>query len=164
MNTDLLTGVLRCYKPHCRYLTSAKVEVDGEIVRGTGTMRIPESCYIDETGHLNSVEVGICYNQLLYHVIATSVRDRVGPVFSNWSMDDFWRRQLPDILIAKFSSAFHRPIDPRSFQCELTIERTAQRRLQPGADPLISLETSFRCWDDNGGACSGAARVAIVGS
>lgn len=162
--TDLLTAVLRCYKPHCRYLTSAEVERDGEVVRGKGVMRIPESCYIDDTGHLNSVEVGICYNQLLYHVIAASVRDGLLPELADWTLDDFWRRQLPDVLIARFSCDFRRPIDPRSFHFELVVDRATRRTLRPGADPLVSLETTFRCWDDDGGTASGAVRVAIVGS
>jgi hypothetical protein len=159
-----LSAVLRCYQPHCRYLTSAVVVRDGEVVRGTGVMHILESCYIDDTGHLNSVEVGICYNQLLYQVIATSVRDGLLPELADWTMDDFWRRQLPDVLIAHFSCDFRRPIDPRSFRFELTVDRATRRTLRAGADPLISLETTFRCWDDDGGACTGAVRVAIVGS
>lgn len=161
---QLLTAVLRCYKPHCRYLTEAEVGRDGEVLRGTGIMRIPESCYIDDTGHLNSVEVGICYNQLLYQVIAASVRDRLLPELADWTLEDFWRRQLPDVLIARFACDFRRPVDPRSFRLELTVDRATRRTLRPGADPLVSLETTFRCWDDDDGSCSGAVRVAIVGS
>jgi hypothetical protein len=160
----LLDEVLRCYKPHCRYLTSAVVEQDGEVLRGKGVMRIPESCYIDDTGHLNSVEVGICYNQLLYQVIATIVRDGLAPELSDWTLEDFWRRRLPDVLIAHFGCDFRRPIDAREFHFELTVQRITRRKLRPDADPLISVETTFRCWDDNNGACSGAVRVAIVGS
>ncbi|MFD4636038.1 FcoT family thioesterase [Lentzea sp. NPDC058436] len=163
-DADLLDEVLRCYKPHCRYLTSAAVERDGDVVRGKGIMRIPESCYIDDTGHLNSVEVGICFNQLLYQVIATIVRDGLAPEFSDWTMEDFWRRQLPDVLIARFACEFRRPIDAREFHFELTVGQVQRRRLRPDADPLVSLDTTFRCWDDRGGACSGAVRVAIVGS
>lgn len=160
----LLDQVLRCYKPHCRYLKAMELGVDGDLLRATGEFGIPESCYIDDTGHLNSVEVNICYNQMLYAVIATAVRHGVGEVFNGWSMADFWRRQLPDILIARFSSAFHRPIEPRSFHGEFTVDQTIQRRLRPDADPLVSLSTSFRYWDEAGGSCEGTARVAIVGS
>ncbi|NET17718.1 MAG: hypothetical protein F6K08_35290 [Okeania sp. SIO1H6] len=35
-----------------------------------GQFSIGESCYIDDTGHLNAVEFNICYNQLLYVAIA----------------------------------------------------------------------------------------------
>lgn len=158
----LLGDVLRCYKPHCRYLKSLDLTVDGDVLRGAGELSIPESCYIDDTGHLNSVEVNICYNQMLYTVIATTVRHGIGEVFGTWTMADFWRRQLPDILIARFNSSFRRPIDPRSFHGEFTVEHLTQRRLRPDRDPLVSIATSFRYWDDNGGNCNGTAQVAIV--
>lgn len=159
---DLLDEVLRCYKPHCRYLASLEFTAEGEALQGAGELGIPESCYIDDTGHLNSVEVNICYNQMLYAVIASAVHRGVGAVFGGWTMAEFRRRQLPDILIARFASAFHRPIDPRSFHGEFTVERITQRRLRPDAAPLVSLATSFRYWDDAGGRCDGTAQVAIV--
>ncbi|MEU9884249.1 FcoT family thioesterase [Sphaerisporangium sp. NPDC051011] len=158
----LLSRVLRCYKPHCRYLKSMTVDVEGEVVRGTGVFSIPESCYIDDTGHLNAVEVNICYNQMLYQVVATCVQQGIGPVFGTWTMDDYWRRQLPDILIARFQSSFTRPIDPRLFHGEFVLDRITQRRLRRDAPPLVSMETSFRYWDDNGGRSDGTVRVAIV--
>ncbi|MFC0548311.1 FcoT family thioesterase [Kutzneria chonburiensis] len=160
--TSLLDEVLRCYKPHCRYLTSMDLSVDGEVLTGVGQFSIPESCYIDDTGHLNSVEVNICYNQLLYAVIANAVHRGVGEVFSGWTMAEFRRRQLPDILIASFGSTFRRPIDPRSFHGEFIVDRISQRRLRADAAPLVSLATTFRLWDDLGGACDGTARIAIV--
>ncbi|WP_198047615.1 FcoT family thioesterase [Kutzneria sp. 744] len=162
--TSLLDDVLRCYKPHCRYLRSMDFAVDGEVLRGVGEFGIAESCYIDDTGHLNSVEVNICYNQMLYAVIATAVHRGVGDVFGGWTMAEFRRRQLPDILIARFSSSFPRPVNPRSFRGELTVDRIAQRRLRPDAGPLVSLTTSFRFWDDVGGSSTGTAHVAIVDS
>jgi hypothetical protein len=161
---DLLARVLDCYKPQCRYLKSMVVSTDNGVLRGEGVLEIPESCYIDDTGHLNSVEVNICYNQLLYQALATAVRDGIGPVFDTWTMEDFWRRRLPDILITRFSSVFRRPIDPRSFRGEFVVDSVRQRRLRPDADPLVSLETSFRCRDEAGGVCSGTAQVTIVGS
>lgn len=159
----LLARVLECYKPHCRYLRSMTVTAGGERLSGTGTFEIAESCYIDDTGHLNAVEVNICYNQMLYHVVATAVRHRAGPVFGTWTMEDFWRRRLPDILIARYEASFTRPIDPRRFHGEFSADRLVQRRLRPDTAPLVSLETTFRYWDDNGGAVAGAARIAIVG-
>lgn len=154
--------VLDCYKPHCRYVTSTVVESGDGVLRGTATLAIPESCYIDDTGHLNGVEVSICYNQMLYLTIGTAVRYRLGEVFSAWTLDDFRRRQLPDILIARFASTFRRPINPRAFHGEITFTGVTQRRLHPDRDPLISLDTSFRYWDDGSGACHGEVRVAIV--
>lgn len=158
LDAALLDDVLACYKPHCRYL--ATLEVDGR--HGSGTFSIPESCYIDDTGHLNAVEVNICYNQLLYAMIATAVRDGADPVFESWTMDEFWRRRLGDILIARFTAEFRKPIDARAFRGELTFERVVARRLRPDAAPFVSLDTSFRFSGDGDGVAEGSARVAIV--
>jgi FcoT-like thioesterase domain len=152
--------VLACYKPHCRYLST--VDVDGR--RGVGTFAIPESCYIDDTGHLNAVEVNICYNQLLYAMIATAVRDGAGPVFDTWTMDEFWRRRLTDILIARITAEFRTPMNARAFRGELTFERILARRLRPDAAPFVSIDTTFAFSDDSGGAASGTARIAIADS
>ncbi len=163
-DSEFLAEVLDCYKPHCRYVTSAVVDAPGETIRGTATLAIPESCYIDDTGHLNAVEVSICYNQMLYHVIGTAVRHRIGAVFSTWSMDEFRLTKLPDILIARFTSAFIRPMNARAFHGEIVLNTVTQRRLHPDRAPLVSLDTSFRYWDNAGGFSKGGARIAIVES
>ncbi len=158
----LFDRVLACYKPHCRYLKSVTVTAE-EHPLAFGRFEIPESCYIDDTGHLNAVEVNICYNQLLYTTIAASVHKGSGRVFGSWTMADFERKQLTDIVIARFTAEFRRPITPRRFEGELTVERVVSRRLKPGAEPLVSMDTSFRFRDDDGGACSGNAQIAITG-
>jgi (3R)-3-[(carboxylmethyl)amino]fatty acid synthase len=161
---DLLARVLRCYKPHCRYLTAMTVSVVDGQVRGQATLAIGESCYIDDTGHLNAVEVNIGYNQLLYYAIAMSVRERLGPIFSTWTMADYWRRQLPDILITKLVSRFRWPINSRGFFGEFELTHAAQRRLNPSSPPLIMLDTAFRFWDDHRGRADGEVTVAIPGT
>ncbi|QIS05700.1 hypothetical protein F5X71_28365 [Nocardia brasiliensis] len=157
----LLARVLRCYKPHCRYLRTLEVRTVAETVTATGTFEIPESCYIDATGHLNSVEVNICYNQMLYQTIAVMVRERLG-VFADWTMDDFWRRQLPDILITRFQSEFRRPIDPRRFSGVFTLDGSQERTSSRDGTPFTALDTSFRCWDHHGGHCAGVVGLAVV--
>ncbi|AYF73953.1 hypothetical protein D7D52_08835 [Nocardia yunnanensis] len=157
-----LDEVLSCYKPHCRYLKSLSVDVFGDRIVGTGTFAIPEPCYIDDTGHLNAVEVGICYNQLLYQTMATMVRHRTGPVLADWTMPEFLRRYLPDVLIAASRNVFRRAIDSRAFTGEFVIERAARYRPGPDASERIALETRYRFWDEFGGACDGEIRVVIV--
>ncbi|POM23160.1 FcoT-like thioesterase domain protein [Actinomadura rubteroloni] len=155
-DTALLTDVLRCYKPHCRYLRSMTVRVTEGRLTGRGELRIPESCYIDDTGHLNAVEVNICYNQMLYYVIAAAVEWNLTPAFARWTMDDYWAKQLPDILIARMQSSFLRPIDPRSFHGEFEVLRSTRLK------DMLTLETAFRYGDDAGGRCDGRVRVAIT--
>lgn len=157
---ELLDRVLRCYKPHCRYLRSMTCLAVAGLPRGLGELAIEESCYIDDTGHLNAVEVNIAYNQLLYHTIANAVAHRIGPVFSTWTMERYWARQLPDILIARMETSFLKPINPRSFSGEFRIDRALERRVRDA--PLISLDTSFSFWDESGGKARGQARIAIV--
>lgn len=69
VNNDpsLLAQVLNPYKAHCKYLKSAQVTKEGDPhdggrVIGRCEFSIPQSCYIDDTGHFNSVEFNICYN------------------------------------------------------------------------------------------------------
>jgi hypothetical protein len=161
---ELLTRVLRCYKPHCRYLQAMAVSTVDDRVRGTAELAIGESCYIDDTGHLNAVEVNIAYNQMLYFVVAKAVQQRWGPIFATWTMDDYWRRQLPDILITKLVSRFRWPVNPRRFSGAFELTQATQRRLTPDSPPLIALETSFRFWDEQKGRADGEVTVAIIGS
>ncbi|MFI9175877.1 (2E)-enoyl-ACP glycyltransferase [Streptomyces lincolnensis] len=157
----LLAHVLTPYKDHCKYLSSAVVtETDGRAsVRCE--FEIPESCYIDDTGHLNSVEVNICYNQMMYYLVAKSVQDGLGTGFESWTLDDFWKRQLPDILIARLSSNFRRPVNPRVFSGEMEF-RSVTRRAPAGASPFLHAETAFRYWDADAGRCDGEATLAFV--
>jgi FcoT-like thioesterase domain len=161
-DAPLLAGVLRVYKPHCRYLRSATVTTDGEVARGRCEFLIPESCYIDDTGHFNSVEFNICYNQMFYYLAAKAVKERLLPVFAGWTMDDFWNRQLSDILIANYESAFRRPINGReTFYGEIEI-REVRSIATPGRRPLLWFETSCGFRDDSGGRCTGKIRIVIT--
>ncbi|MFI6044511.1 FcoT family thioesterase [Nocardia sp. NPDC051321] len=159
---ELLDDVLGCYKPHCRYLRELVVESADTQAKATGLFEIPESCYIDSTGHLNSVEVNICYNQMLYQTIAVLVRHRIGPVFRDWTMAQYQRRKLPDVLITRFDSSFRRPIDPRRFRGEFNLSGYQHRVSTVDGAAFTALDTSFRCWDETGGDCAGSVRVAIV--
>ncbi|MFJ8104838.1 FcoT family thioesterase [Streptomyces sp. NPDC096132] len=157
----LLARVLTPYKGHCKYLRSAVVtETDGRVAARC-EFEIPESCYIDDTGHLNSVEVNICYNQMMYYLVAKSVQERLGTGFASWTLDDFFEHQLPDILIARFSSTFRRPVDPRAFLGEMEF-RSVTRRAPAGGAPFLHAETAFRYWDAGSGRCDGEATLAFV--
>lgn len=166
---ELLARVLRVYKPNCRYLTgmtvtgAAEGEKDGT-VRGLAELSVGESWYIEDTGHLNAVEVNIAYNQMLYYVIAKSVQEGLGPIFGTWTMADYWRRQLADILITKLVSRFRAPVERTRFSGEFELGHATQRRLTPAGPPLIALDTAFRFWDDHKGRADGEVTVAVVAS
>ncbi|MEV1087099.1 (2E)-enoyl-ACP glycyltransferase [Streptomyces microflavus] len=158
---DLLPRVLTPYKRHCRYLLTAEVSAlpDG-LSRVRATFAIQESCYIDDTGHLNAVEVNIAYNQMMYYLVAKSVKEGLLTGFESWTPEDFWRHQLPDILIARFAARFQRPIEARDFHGELEF-RSVERRA-PGGKALLMVTTAYRYGDAQGGRCDGDATLAFV--
>ncbi|MDV9174322.1 FcoT family thioesterase [Streptomyces sp. W16] len=158
---ELLARVLVPYKAHCKYLRSALVTAGAGLASAHCEFAIPESCYIDNTGHLNSVEANIAYNQMMYYLVAKSVREGLLTGFETWTLDDFWRHQLPDILIARFAGTFRRPVNPRSFQGELAFH-SITRRAPGDSSPFLHAETSYRYWDADGGRSHGEATLAFV--
>ncbi|HEX2130189.1 MAG TPA: FcoT family thioesterase [Actinophytocola sp.] len=157
---ELLSDVLRPYaRPKTGYLRSATVAVSGGLASAQGEFAIPHSCYIDDTGHLNSVEVNICFNQLMYYLIAKCVQERALPAFDAWSMDDYWAKQLPDMLIANFRSNFRRPIDSASFSGEVSFAEFSERNVRR---PIQIVDMPWRFWDAEDGRADGEVRMALV--
>lgn len=159
----LLKRVMSPYKDHCQYMKTATLKAEGNLDEGeslTGNARfqIPESCYIDDTGHFNAVEFNICYNQLMYYTIAKAVKEQAAEMFSHWDMDMYWLRQLPDILIADFKSTFKRPLESKNFYGE--IEFVASRSIRT----FQYINTLIRFNDDGKGYCEGAVKLAIINS
>lgn len=154
----LLARVLAPYFPSCRYLHSAEAVFDqsGPPALLRGELSIPTSCYIDDTGHFNSVEFNICYNQLIYTLMAQCVVSRVTAPFAAMSLDEYLRRQLPDVLIHDFASKFKQPMGIGRFFGEVRIDEVRDRRR------FLFVRTTVRFWDDGGGASEGAVSLAIV--
>jgi hypothetical protein len=156
---SLLADVLRPYKPHCRYLTSATISARHGLASARGEFVIPTSCYIDDTGHFNSVEFNICYNQLVYYLLAKSIKERAVPALASWTLEDYWERQLPDILIARFGSLFRAPIDSASFSGEVTVSAITESDVR---QPVILTETAVRFWDRREGSAEGEVLLALL--
>lgn len=97
----------------------------------------------------------------MYYLVAKSVKEGLGDEFSSWTMADYWRRQLPDILIARLSSSFRRSINPRAFHGEMEF-RFLSRKAPAGGKPFLMAVTSHRYWDDDGGLCDGEVTLAIT--
>lgn len=160
---ELLKRVMSPYKNQCQYLKETSLisegEIaDGEYLTGKATFSIPESCYIDDTGHFNAVEFNICYNQLMYYTIAKAVKEQAAQMFTTWDMEAYWRRQLPDILIVDFKSSFKRPLNSKRFygQIEFVSSRSIKR--------FQYINTLIRFTDDEKGHCEGAVKLAIINS
>jgi hypothetical protein len=167
-DTELLTRVMRPYRAkNCVYLQSAEVLVEPSGADGLGvtarcTFAIPESCYIDDTGHFNSVEFNICYNQMSYYLIAKLVKESAAHPFDGWSMTDFWDRQLGDILITDFRSAFRTQMSGRFFRGEVEIIEVVAWDGSDIRDPLVVVRTRCRYWDEHGGESHGEVTAAIT--
>jgi hypothetical protein len=163
----LMAQVLRPYRVHCRYLQAATLTAEedahGEVrVGAVCEFEIPESCYIDDTGHFNSVEFNICYNQMLYYTVAKSVQEQLVRPFSNWTMDDYWARQLADFLITDFRSTFKRQMQGRRFRGEIEIASVQEWEGSDLRPAMVVLQTVCRYWDDHGGESRGEVRIAIT--
>lgn len=158
LDDALLASVLRPYKPGCRYLDRAvaRYDIDGAPARLHGHLAIPESWYIDDTGHFNAIEFNICYNQMIYALMAQCVVSKVIDAFAAMTLDEYLARQLPDVLIHDFQSRFRQPILAAAFEGEVVIESVRDRRR------FLLVKTSIRFWDDAGGASDGAVTLAIV--
>ncbi len=168
---DLLDVFLEPYKNNCKYLKQAQVHYpeSSHLLDKSKSDRqeswfiqanfsIPESCYIDDTGHFNSVEFNICYNQLFYILIAYLVENKLLEVMKNWNLEIYKPRQLSDFLIVNFSSKFRKPINSQQFQGTLSIKKSSAR------NKLIMLKTSCAFYDDNGGWSEGDVTIAILNS
>jgi hypothetical protein len=161
VESALLSRVLAPYKPNCRYLRAATVHATTsaageELAWAEGEFAIPESCYIDDTGHFNSVEFNLCYNQLVYVLMAQCVVSRYVPALARMSLDEYLHRQLPDVLIHDFRSVFKKALNPRAFRGTVALERVADKAR------FVLLETAVAFEDGLGGHAAGQVALAIV--
>ncbi len=153
--------VLTPYKDNCQYLKSAivfsdKSDLYDNKLTSEGEFSIPESCYIDDTGHFNSVEFNICYNQLMYYTIAKSIAEDASEFFSDWDLNMFWRKQLPNILIVGFKSTFRKPVDARTFYGKMQFLRSSNKMGVQYVNTTISFN------DNKSGSCNGEVKLAIT--
>ena len=161
VSKDLMGIFLAPYKSDCQYLKRALFYYPPQELFGgdlgfiKGDFKIPESCYIDDTGHFNSVEFNICYNQIFYILIAYLVQQQLLPQMKDWDLEIYKRRQLSDFLITRFSSTFRRPVNSAAFQGILSINRCAAR------GGLINVKTSCAFYDESGW-CEGDVTVCVV--
>ena len=125
-------------------------------VCAVGQFSIPESCYIRNTGHFNAVEFNICYNQLVYVLIAYLVREKLIAPLSYMDMDTFYERQLPDILIVKYGCKFKKEMQSHHVTGRIHIDNVLKR----GRSVLLRTQVSFK--DRSGGSSAGEIMLAVV--
>jgi hypothetical protein len=170
VDRSLMDIFLEPYKDSCKYLKKARFQyldrdewTDKSRTEDLswsmkGEFSIPESCYIDDTGHFNSVEFNICYNQLFYVTIAHLISNKLLKVMQDWNLETYKRRQLSDFLIVKFSSTFRKQINSDRFEGSLSFNKQSVR------GNLIMLKTTCSFCDHNDGLSEGEITIAILNS
>jgi hypothetical protein len=165
-----VTDILRPYRLQARYLKSATItqfsreagrpDSSASIVTGGGTFSIPESCYIDDTGHFNAVEFNICYNQLAYVVFGKCIEaGLIHPLWSEntspLSVDEYKDDQLPSMLIVRIDKMrFLKQMKSDDFAGELKINRMTQ------LGSTWFFFTSITFYDDEGVKAQGSVVLA----
>ncbi len=164
-----LERLLRPYKSNCRYLLGAVLEHAADRrpphpddpsswITVRGPCGIAESCYIDDTGHLNAVEFNITYNQLLYAALTGAVQHGLIAELAHWDLDEWWRRQLPDVLIVDYHARFRRAMDGRAFRGCVELRQVVPKPHKR----LVMLRTACQMQDDAGGHSGADVLVALV--
>lgn len=154
--------VLHPYAGQAQSLRSAEVHGDTNTVTAYCEFGIEDSTRIDDTGHFNAMEFVVSYTQAAYYLIAKSVQEHLLPVFDEWTMTDYWARQLPNVLITEMRTRHPVPIDARKYEGELSFTRIRERPARPGKRALIVVETECEFSDEFGGRAEGEIRLAIT--
>ena len=152
--------VLKPYFEHSRYLKKAWFQqsdgLEAQSLIMNGEFAIPESCYIDDTGHFNAVEYNICFNQICYVHLAHCIKHSLIPELSEYNMDNFFEKQLPNVLIAKLTSSYQSQLNAKRFYGTYginTIKKTSK---------CTFIKTYCHFHDDHNGKSTGEVTLAIL--
>lgn len=124
-------------------------------IRGRAQLSIPESCYIDDTGHFNAVEFTMCFNQLGY-IYGAYLACR-GLLPGSDGINQFKVNQLPGMLIKELTMRFSRAMDPRSFDGEIWTEAPYEEKAKYWRQVYL-----IRFWDSVGRTAEGAVTIALL--
>jgi len=166
---DFVVDILRPYKCNARYLKAATItQIHAKasenaralaLVTASGQFAIPESCYIDDTGHFNAVEFNICFNQLAYVMFGKCVE---AGIFHKLrcerlkvpSLAEYKRDQLPAMVIVSIESRYYKQLNSREFTATLSLDKIAS----VGVAWFFSCSVSFA--DADGVKAKGAVLLA----
>ena len=132
ISDEFVTETIKPYRPNARYLKSAQITqaCDSDkpakgvpVVTASGRFSIPESCYIDDTGHFNAVEFNICYNQLAYTMFGKCFETRVVPKLRFLTLPQYRKHQLQSCFIVSLESRFLQQLNGKDFRGELVLNK-----------------------------------------
>ena len=118
---QVLTDLLEPYKPNARYLISAE-DLGKEM---QGNFFIEHSIYAQpeiSSGHLNMIDLMICYNQLAYVGIANKIKQ--GELFQEIISYEYVKlNQLKMLITSSSNIKFKAPIDSKYFRAWLKLSK-----------------------------------------
>lgn len=122
----VLDDFLEPYSSGARYLGSAEAEEN--ITRGS--FSIKQSVYLSQgvaSGHLNMVDVLICFNQLAYVSLAERIRQKSVPELEEITYDMFKENKLNGLIYALDDVKFRKPVNSEIFSGQFAIEQIRKR-------------------------------------
>jgi hypothetical protein len=131
---EFVAETLKPYRANAKYLKSAQITQirdpdrpakGSPLATAVGRFSIPESCYIDDTGHFNAVEFNICYNQLAYVMFGKCFETGVVPKLRFVTLPQYRQHQLQSCFIVSLESRFLQQLDSRDFRGELTVNKVS---------------------------------------
>lgn len=157
---ETITRALAPYAgKNCQYMQQAEYAVcDGQIDLRS-SFAIEQSAYIDDTGHFNAAEFFICYSQSLYVALATVIEQQLIEELHHWTLNMFYSKYLPHVLISSSDIRFSSEINPRDFVGTLTIRHVSRRNR---SRPLTALTTHMECTDSQGGHAGGIVKSVLI--
>jgi len=132
ISEEFVAETIKPYRPNARYLKSAQITQARDsdkpakgvpLVTASGRFSIPESCYIDNTGHFNAVEFNICYNQLAYTMFGKCFETRVVPKLRFLTLPQYRKHQLQSCFIVSLESRFLQQLNGKDFRGELVLNK-----------------------------------------
>ncbi|GED98576.1 FcoT family thioesterase [Gordonia crocea] len=146
----------------CRFLQQLQVNGDAAgTIHARASLALTEAVGREGPPLLSPVEFLICYNQMLYGTLATIIADRLHPALASWTLDDFWQRQLPNVVIHHATTSIAEPLDARSLHGSLTIERISDRLIKRRT---LLIDTTVGLTDPTGRIATGSIEVALTDS
>jgi len=126
ISKQIMDDFLEPYLNSSRYLKSAK---DSE-ASFIGNFSIVHSTYLNagiSSGHLNMVDLLICFNQLTYVGIANKLQLNKLTELQGITYDLFKKEKLNGLIYALDEIKFRKPIDSTNFNGEISIEQIKKR-------------------------------------
>lgn len=147
-----LEKALSQYREGCKYLAEAELNYP----EANGLFRIPYSSYSYCEGHLNAVEMTICYNQLAYAMFTEAFRRGLVEEVGKMPLEEFNKYKLGNTFIVNMNNIlFKEQINPAEFRGKIRLKEVIPKK----ENTLYFFKTDF---DFESGKAKGEIDLALV--